>query len=82
MYWLMNNLFPTSVGINTFITIMLLALTKWWSASDNIGQTHLPHPLPHLAWRPSCFYQSKNEMRHGPMVHEEGDGPASEGKIA
>ena len=27
MYCLINNLFPTSVGINTFITIMLLALT-------------------------------------------------------
>ena len=27
MYWRINNLFPTSVGINTFITIMLLALT-------------------------------------------------------
>ena len=27
MYWLINNLFPTNVGINTFITIMLLALT-------------------------------------------------------
>ena len=28
MYWLTAILFPTSVGINTFITIMLLALTK------------------------------------------------------
>ena len=27
MYWLIDNLFPTSVGIKTFITIMLLALT-------------------------------------------------------
>ena len=27
MYRLINNLFPTSVGSNTFITIMLLALT-------------------------------------------------------
>ena len=27
MYRLINNLFPTSVGINTFITIMPLALT-------------------------------------------------------
>ena len=26
-YWVTNNLFPTSVGINTFITIMLRALT-------------------------------------------------------
>ena len=26
MYWLINNLFPTSVGINTFVTTMLLAL--------------------------------------------------------
>ena len=27
MYWLRNSLFPTSVGINTFLTLMLLALT-------------------------------------------------------
>ena len=27
MYWLMNSLFPTSVGTNTFLTIMLAALT-------------------------------------------------------
>ena len=27
MYWLINNLFPTRVGINAFITTMLLALT-------------------------------------------------------
>ena len=27
MYWLINSLSPTSVGINTFLTIMLLALT-------------------------------------------------------
>ena len=27
MYWLVNNLFPTSVGINIFIMTMLLALT-------------------------------------------------------
>ena len=26
MYWLINNLFPTSVGINTFITVMLQAV--------------------------------------------------------
>ena len=27
MYWLINDLFPTGVGIDTFIAIMLLALT-------------------------------------------------------
>ena len=27
MYWLVNNLFPTCVGINKFLTIMLLAVT-------------------------------------------------------
>ena len=27
MYWLIDILFPTSVGITTFVTIMLLALT-------------------------------------------------------
>ena len=27
--------------------------------------THLPHPILHLVWRQSCFYQSKHEMGHG-----------------
>ena len=32
-----------------------------WSASGNTTHKILPHPLPHLAWRPSCFGQSKHE---------------------
>ena len=39
-----------------------------WSASGNTTHTLLPHPLPHLAWRPSCFGQSKHEARHAPTV--------------
>ena len=34
---------------------------RQWSASGNTTHTLLPHPLPHLAWRPSCFGQSKHE---------------------
>ena len=32
-----------------------------WSAVGNTTHTLPPHPLPHLAWRPSCFGQSKPE---------------------
>ena len=48
-----------------------------WSAVGNTTHTLLPHPLPHLAWRPSCFGQSKPEAGHAPMVRTGGDGLAS-----
>ena len=67
MYWLMYNLFPISVGINTFITIMLLAITTSCDGggdSDNTRHTHLRHALLHLAWRPSWFYRSQLEAGH------------------
>ena len=52
-----------------------------WSASGNTTHTLLPHPLPHLAWRPSCFGQSQHEVGHAPMVRRGGDGLASGCKI-
>ena len=54
---------------------MLLTVTKKlrrWSASGNTTHTLLPHPLPHLAWRPSCFGQSKHEAGHAPLVRRGG----------
>ena len=48
-----------------------------WSAVGNTTHTLLPHPLPHLAWRPNCFGQSKPEAGHAPMVRRGGDGLAS-----
>ena len=43
MYWLIDNLVPTGVGINTFITIMLLALTTSCNggARLTIQRTHI-----------------------------------------
>ena len=34
MYWRINNLFPTSVGINTFITIMLYSQTDMGAVTE------------------------------------------------
>ena len=45
-----------------------------WSAVGNTTHTLPPHPLPHLAWRPSCFGQSKLEAGHAPMVRRGADG--------
>ena len=55
-----------------------------WNASDNTTHTLLPHPLPHLAWRPSCFGQSKLEAGHAPMVRRGGvtDLPPNANSIA
>ena len=39
-----------------------------WSAFGNTKHTLPPHPLPHLAWRPSCFGQSKPEAGHAPIL--------------
>ena len=83
MYWLINNLFPTNVGINTFITIMLLALTTTCDGGALLTtqSTHICLILSVILGQPSCFYRSKHEAGHGPMVHKEGDGPTSECKI-
>ena len=43
-----------------------------WSTVGKTTHTLLPHPLPHLAWRPSCFGQSKPEAGHAPMVRRGG----------
>ena len=55
--------------------------TVTWSACDNTTHILLPHPLPHPPWQPKSSCPSKYEAEHGPMVHKEGGGPASECKI-
>ena len=84
MHWPINNLFPTSVGINTFVTIMLLALTTNCDGGvlRTTQRTHICLILFLITFLSRCFYQSKHEAGHGPMAHKEGDGPASECKIA
>ena len=78
--YLTNNIGPTSVGVNTFTTIVLLTLITNCNGGALLATQHththtlLPHPLPHLAWRPSSFGQSKHEAGHARMVQRGGGG--------
>ena len=82
MYRLINNLCPTSVGINTFITIMLLALTATCDGGVLLTtqSTHMCLILPFILHGGRVAFISPNMRRD--IVHKEGDGPASECKIA
>ena len=78
--YLTNNIGPTSVGVNTFSTIVLLTLITNFDGGTLLTTRHththfhtlLPHLLPHLAWWPTCFGQSQHEAVHAPMVHKGG----------
>ena len=85
MYRLIHNLFPTSVGINTFITIMLLAITTTCDGGALLTTQgiHICLILSFI-WLGGRVASISTNMRHmhGPMVHKEGGACASECKIA
>ena len=59
----------------------LVAVGGWWSLGRSLAKRKKLGSL-RTALQLTCFYQSKHEAGHGPMVHKEGDGPASKCKIA